>query len=653
MAQRFSLEDLEGFTGISQEQYEEYIAVSRLKATKKKNTYEVADKDMRSLSDELLLAAKSYLEKGLGTYLNDRFSLERPADLYKAANCFGFAGDTVSQEAAGSLADATRFMKTSVVMSVESQRNWGRFAPIMTGEQEDGSTYASPDPRQVTESDVEAVMRYKELTTDLELQTVCADFAFVFKKKWSKGEKVTIFRFAVEGYLALTNMYFDRGKEWRHRLVDALARSLQIAEWTKQADLALKAKEAHLEAIQRLIDIEDYRYIIEIAESLHLQSNTLTDEERLTVLDSLAAAAASYARKEGENRHLERSFLMLKKEMSVGLQKESVSSEIVESYVKEAKERNAEGMVKLFLAEGALKELKIAGLEGGGLERDLKLMLSEGTKEAVASMKPISVEVKISNADVEQMVKDAIGEKPEDYLKILSISPMLVPSWEQAERHYSDGAEYSVVSRLFTTTLFSSEQKLVEVEGGLGANLEQITRAYVESIEFTSFLRVEVFSRVQKAGFETDAFIKQLQTSSIFLDYPHFNVIAAGIRQYHAGEHFIATTILSIQLEGLLRFICEKTRKPTIRGLNHNGNGGHEAIMFTALLSSLREDLGEDIYRYIHITCCDPYGMQIRNEAAHARLSYEGQRDHAQIVLHIFLLLSGYEYKDGAKNTAD
>lgn len=644
---KLALKEASAKIGLSIVTLRRYIKENRLKAIKIGRNYFIEEEELDKVlnAPSRVSEAISLIDEALNDKEHLQYHVSRKELMYKAKDIFLSAGKKESAERANYDANIFGYTFTNIFTSNESRKRWGRFAPMGSGTREDGQEFHFPDPSWIDSGMLaHAKQRLKETTNPIVL-SIYYDLLFEYSKDENKKNIITQ---AVENYIKAADIQYKN--DWNFEFLDSIIRAFEIAAKTKNTALTGKTLKLLFDYITRLVKDSKPRYTFEIIEVLIKKLDILSEEQIQELIKTAELAVEGYGSQKGNNRHLERSFLELiqsiyriKKDKVNEL---AITKRIAKSFLTEAEEKSGSGLVRAHFLEEGLTVLNKAGVSEAE-KNQIRAEIEKAYLQSEGEMKPISVEIKLSNKEVKDFVDSVLGEDKTKYLERIGSIPQLIPTYKSAEELTKKMAVKTPLQHMLSRSTIQDGRKIYVSKGGLEVTEESIIQQLGQNIKFSGLFLGFVFDELFKRGTTIDDIITYLRDRDIF-QYKGFSALEEGLNSYGAKNYFSCLCVLLPQLEAILRETVRKLGMPT---MTINGFGNQQVAYTKALLDSLRPILGDDLYWYFSLVTYDKRGLCLRDSLAHG-ISEKASENKMQClyVFHLLLILSTFKLEQ--KNLA-
>lgn len=637
---KLALKEASEKIGLSIVTLRRYIKENRLKAMKIGRNYFIEEEELDKVlnAPSRVSEAISLVDEALNDTEHLQYHVSRKELMHRAKDIFLSAGKRDLAEHANYDANIFGYSYTNTFTKNESRERWGRFAPMGSGTREDGQEFHFPDPSWIDSGMLEhAKQRLKETSNSIVL-SIYYDLLFEYSK--DENKKAIIAK-TIDNYIKAANMQYKN--DWNFEFLDSITRAFEIAVKTKDKNLTDKTLKLLFDYITRLVKDNKPRYTFEIIEVLIKNLNALSEAQIQELIQTAELAAKEYGSLKGDNRHLERSFLGLVQ--SVYHAKEdkdnelAVTKRIAKSFLTEAEEKSGSGLVRAHFLEEGLAVLDKAGVSEKE-KSQIRAEIEKAYLQSESEMKPISVEIKITNKEVKDFVDSVLGEDKTKYLERIGSIPQLIPTYKSAEELTKKMIIKAPLQHLISKSTIQDGRKIYVSKGGLEVTEDSIIQQLGQNIKFSGMFLGFVFEELFNRGTTVDDIVAYLRDKDIF-QYKGFNALEEGLHNFSARSYFSCLCVMLPQLEAILRETVRKLGMPT---MTINGYGNQQVAYIKALLDSLRPVLGDDLYWYFTLVTYDKRGLCLRDSLAHG-ISEKASENKIQClyVFHLLLILSTFK----------
>jgi hypothetical protein len=260
-------------------------------------------------------------------------------------------------------------------------------------------------------------------------------------------------------------------------------------------------------------------------------------------------------------------------------------------------------------------------------------------EEALAAMKPISVEAKLTDDELDRYFKAMLAGNSKEILG--HIAEHFIPQRNQVEQQVRRFGEMAPFRYLMPTAIQNEEGRTVAHVGPLEHDCEGNVLAQMsENMQISAWWLRESISRGLAAGMiSKNEILDHLRSGPLF---PPFRILIVekGIDAYLVGNNLAALHILIPQLEQSIRQLAILLRAPF---LIPRKMGGFHVRLLDDLLRDERicECLGDDIVTYFRVLLTDARGWNLRNDVCHGLASFATLSSPATAdrILHALLVL--------------
>jgi hypothetical protein len=313
--------------------------------------------------------------------------------------------------------------------------------------------------------------------------------------------------------------------------------------------------------------------------------------------------------------------------------------EYIESYKRQASLTEDSFVSGTVLKEGLDDELvqeSLSSDEKTTWKREMRDQFSQRSR----SPEPASAEIVQEFEEVSNNFEDLVERHCECFRFITSISgpgyalywlltdDLLVPTWNQTE------SEGIATMDIFRGLVVGTEGHITEMESNLNQSGEQVTTAYLQSMNASTMFLTSVIKQMIDEGYLTErtiySFTNAIQgLSSDDLWYITDTVAGVFDQEYTAAIH-IGITRIEAALYRILDYKGED--------VDSQFDDGTGTRTLGALLSLMRPHIGDDYYKYLKYQYGDRQGIggdgNLRNRIAHGHFRVgEGNYHYATLIM--------------------
>jgi hypothetical protein len=469
--------------------------------------------------------------------------------------------------------------------------------------------------KQFTKETIEYYKKRAQITNNPILKARYCDMVWVFNRE------VLFARNAIKAYLNCVPILFKN--EWDHELSDASTNALAIASSIKDNALIKECLDVHYDFIKQLAENKRYRYIIEIIESIlnYSEENTINYDYLVLIIES---AIKEYAENEVDSFHLQRSFIeLLVKIWKIRKNNDEVlnaNTRIAESYIAEAEWKkqnypNGNSVASSFY-EQAMKAYMDIGKNPEKVA-ELKVKIKDANETALKTeYKTIKTEVKIPKEIIDKHLDAYKGHNIIDIYKLLSVDPLLIPSYEKSIQQAMDQSQKFVMPQIVPIAVTRGNicvKHLFERNEKLEYFTIQNFQWHYSVIAQISLS--EIFNLIVKEHEDYIESLIQYLAITGLINKERIEIIKPGLYAFKNKEYVSAIHVLLPQIEGILRDLLHALGLPTFIYKNNE----MRQTLLSGILKTLSyvEGFDEDFLKFIEIFLCDIRGDNLRNDALH------------------------------------
>lgn len=467
---------------------------------------------------------------------------------------------------------------------------------------------------------------------------------------WDFSEKKDpeMARIAIDRYLEAAEIF--KHNKWGVEFGEVIKRAASLASMIQDPERLEKVKKTIIEYTRKLDATKDYRFCLDLVEAITKLG--LREEERLELIKILEKAAAYYEEEhpsredslgpvEGPNEHFVQSFL--KAELELFPDKGSKEAQMVRRSIAQSHERKGDRALKVGNYIAALvsyQSAEMSFVDKADKDR-MRVKLAEAGSQVEGKLLPISVEVKIETAkieeyEIEEYVRPLLADTLEDCLARLAAAPQFIPNVERTKR--------SLEKRHRKFPLQFLIPKIRLKEGHIAALYtdtdevydQALARELIMEIQVASIFRSYLFDRLRERGLDTNSLIEHFQRWG-YCQPRNLEMLRRGFDHYFAGDYPASLHILIPQFEDILRALLQAAGRPVSRPPRGVATLG-------ALLSDsgFISAAGADLKRYYELVLTD--GLNLRNDIAHGLLNPESMtKSTVELIIHLLLTLTRFK----------
>lgn len=576
---------------------------------------------------------------------DDQSANPSPEELVEAAlRCEGkrFDRDELLRTAHTKLTESSREEEAAnltpliLALSVfEKTTSADRFGPMMSGTKEDGTPWEFPDFSVLEAQDWNRIREAALSTAHPTVRARCADLL------WVHLHEFPMVLVAFDAYLESAPGYY--AQDWLPELVDALGRAVFLAASTHHDDWLTRAIAAVWDYVIRAQDDGDAttaKRVLDVLVDMGARIGPHVDfVEVLRHTQVITEAAIS----EGADESARRAHLELVREAAVLVKDaaaaESAGLEIVESFKREAAEREAAGsaMVAATFIEEALRWCEKCGADETATEA-LTVELQRLYVESDGEAHEFRHEGSIERAKLDAFLDPYRGRTPEEILAILTQDRNLIPSLIWCEETAREQMKQSPLRFLFNTQIFRANVKVREVS----TEADHLDHAMRESASLHyqiagATILEPLFDMLEAEHPEWPDAVNEFFDQAPWLQKWRLEILRTAIERVRAEDYVSAVHILVFWTEGCLRDFLYAAHVPVIkrRGVR----------LLKDLLTRLKQLSGvdHDLVYFLETLLASPLGSNLRNDVGHA-LAEPGtfSRKNALLVLLAAIRLGSY-----------
>ena len=267
------------------------------------------------------------------------------------------------------------------------------------------------------------------------------------------------------------------------------------------------------------------------------------------------------------------------------------------------------------------------------------MKLKHTGKMVEAEMKPISVEVEISNEEVQRIAESLTDGSVDEAVRKFGTAFVLRRTELQQEMEDAFGG---TLMAHMPAKIHGDQQTIAKM-----GSVEEDPEGWLVHYALTTRLRGPEVLFLQKSLdrlFERHqltpaAFVALIVSESLSLEDRH-QILTKAIETYRAGDHITSIHLLVPQIEHALRALLAGCDRPSNRP---KGDGTFEERTLDNVLrdTELIRLLSEDVAFYLRAVLTHKIGWNVRNRVSHGLMDDQDFiRDVTDRLLHILLVLS-------------
>ena len=316
------------------------------------------------------------------------------------------------------------------------------------------------------------------------------------------------------------------------------------------------------------------------------------------------------------------------------------------------------GQANGMLAHQWLEELHQDYLDAGmRAEADaLVPAIKQAGERMAGEMRPISVELQVSNEEMEQFCQEITEGGPEAAIR--RIAAHFAPDTEHLLTEMHDiAAQYPLMSMIAVS--IADEFTRAQIGGIEDDEAGRLVMHMHQHLAFESpFLHQAISRLLSRYDLTADQLVELIHRSQLF-EIERKPLLIAGVKHYLAGDHPSSAHILIPQIEHLLRRLLRNLGGITV-SLDSESKTYREKDLGTVLRDPLMEQFWKqsakrDIALYLRVVLTDQRGLNVRNLVCHGLCKPDWFTPQiTDRLLHILMLLSllRMEKRDGDEGDA-
>ncbi len=269
-------------------------------------------------------------------------------------------------------------------------------------------------------------------------------------------------------------------------------------------------------------------------------------------------------------------------------------------------------------------------------KRVLRKMKNRG-KNAKSEMKEISVEVKIPQKDISQMVNEVCkGSAKEALTKLIT---EFMPNTENAKRNCDYIKKDCVLLSLLDTTLIRNGN----VEARIGSIEKDETGHIIQHLArdlstYSGFIAL-VLDEIKKRAVVSEDDILEFIGNSPFIKETEIDILRQGILAHYNGDYIASVHILTLQCERIIRNIAIAVKVVSTKYKRHDRTTQVRTLYELLADEIFVATVPNDLRLYLQCLLVDKRGLNIRNNVAHGLLTSDcfNEQLSAQIIYCVLL----------------
>lgn len=476
---------------------------------------------------------------------------------------------------------------------------------------------------------------------------------------WDFSEKkdVRMAQIAIDAYVKCAEIFRRNG--WGIEFGEVLSRALRLSLMTRDSERVSSTKQAILGYLKDLDSTQEYRFCLELADTIADSRVAMKDPDLRVVLDILSRGAAYYREKhlgrkdsfgpvDGPSEHLVREFHRTKLKLVSDQSYAQVDRiAIADSYERQGDstaETNPLASLSMYL--DAEKEFQNLGRRSD-IDR-LRVKLSNAGRLTERDMHTISAKIEIKDSEIEQYIKPllapgleetlaCVSAALEETLERISAAPHFIPDLTRAKEQVVKLREQFPLTFLIPKIVVRDGHVITSVADETELADAALTDELVRRIQLSTIYIGHLFQKLKRDhALSPTSIVAHFQRWGLCEDR-NLALLNIGIEHYFRGDHVSALHILVLQFEDMLRNILQRAGRP----VTHRGG----AIVLSSLLSDegFSRVAGLSLKRFYEVLLSDPSGMNLRNNLAHGLMDIKDMNQTTvELVLYSLLTLTRF-----------
>ena len=554
------------------------------------------------------------------------------------ANERGAHGDLSDEDWKGFLAENSVFYFREIPKGLSI---WGTyFAPMVEFKQGE-TTVCNPDIAQL-DADTIAHWEYRAtIATNPVMKARYADAAWDLAKVIANGKpNYKCAESAIDAYVEATDRHLYR---MEIEPVQWLVRALHLARSIRDPDRITKVADAMFAFYKASLQPKLIGIWISLFDNLYGDRKLISESREAEMIHDLESMLA-------------RMTVVGEEFDPYGAQ--AAAESLVQHYKKQGNSTNVQRVLKAYgeafatLAEKANPMLAMAWLqpvieryEQEGMKNEaeeLRLMQIKKGENIASDMKQVSVEVKVTKKDYDDLV-NRLMVRGNLTATLTNVTSYFIPSVDTAKKTVEELKSVApLVSMIPITIVDRTGRPVAQVgsdeDGSEGRLFQQLVQTIGFYQPFLSYVIEAVMAEFQPS---VDDILAVMYQSPLFLESRR-SILRDGLSAYMSKDHVKAIHVLVPQIEEMLRTLLALMGIPPQKSVPRHPGITDVKNMNDALGDPrVQAVLTENVWMYLTVLYIDRRGMNLRNDLAHGLVSVRAfNQSVADRVFHSLLVLS-------------
>ncbi len=533
-------------------------------------------------------------------------------------------------------------------------RSVARFVPLI-----ETNKGKYPDSDTITEQMFEYYYQRAKNTKNIVLEARYLDILWEFKAQKLPVKDMKVLDVLIKSQFNLGKLC-EKYPKSEMLLVDSYYRTVSLClKFNYKKPLEDIVKKLNT-LIYTLYDKKEGRWVLDLADIILMICNSnfrkIVTDNVLKLLEKILNKIQNDYKSE-KDFHLQRETLNIitkfAKFKNIKKGFDATKNRVADSFIEEA-ESKIQGDNPSYLAEAHFYELAMREYMNIGNKEKAKILKSkirEAYSKAQNEFIPIEAKTTIPQKAIDEFceVFTKLSTLSES-LKKLGTYPTLIPNVNEIKKEAEKQLQNSIATRLCSITSISGDLKVADNITNDDRYKWQFHRHLMLSIGmYTNLIISKVIdSLCKEKGLSAQTLIDYFEEWGL-MDPENLSIIEIGLERYFAKDYVSAIYILTPQFESSFRRLLLKGGIDVTSFINKKGRFKEKTL--GDLLSNENEEVkkvfGENLVTYIKVVMTEPTGLNLRNNVAHGLLPRPAcTRELADIVLHLFLTLTGFTIKE-------
>lgn len=522
-----------------------------------------------------------------------------------------------------------------------------RFAPMF---QIGGESF--PDINKVPPA---AFNYYKERLDQTQNPTLIARYAdLLFEFGNLKGkEKHKIANKAIRAYIEQAKL-LEKVDEAELDMIGCYDRAVTLCLEQNDKKLGQRTVDQIIETLNRFFKDERFRWILELTELLcaireSRNLNALVADDTVQKLITIQSEVREKFRKDN-NFDMERATLniLARLEKMRGEKGRAIKfrEAIAKSFENQVETMNPSGLLKAAWLEDALRVYIDIGQTEKTKELKAKIREAYAQAQREKEFKGISTKIEIPREELDKIYEQFLSQPTlTDSLKLLAISPDLIPSLKEARKEVKKQAKIYPLTDFIQPVILTGDRK-DEVPPPEEFHVRNNLMMKINFI--IHFLIGPIIARLwEKKGLNANE-LTQFFESWELMDPGNLSVLEVGFRRFFEKDLVSTLYVLTPQFESILRKMLAKGGIDITVYKHPRGEFEEQTLGDILRESKISGILGEDLTYYYRVIMVEKGGFNLRNRVAHGFLTKaDCHPDLAVMVIHALLTLTRFRLKKG------